>query len=116
MVALSIATLNLIALSIECGYAEYHLCRMAFMQSVTNKPFMLTAIKLNVVMLNVVAPQKELVANKHSSLFLLSPPVTKKKVLKHRSTKDIQQCDSDVCSSGVNLIKLFCQKRFGKIS
>jgi hypothetical protein len=71
MAAISIATLNLIALSIECGYAEYHLCCMAFMQSVTNKPFMLTVIKLHVVMLNVVAPPKELVTKKHSSLFLL---------------------------------------------
>jgi len=46
-----------------CCYAECHLCWMSFMPSATNKPFMLSVIvmnviKMSVVILIVVAPQK----------------------------------------------------------
>jgi hypothetical protein len=36
------------------------LCSMSFMLSITNKPFMLSVIMLNVMMLNVVAPKNQL--------------------------------------------------------
>ncbi len=39
-------------------YTEWHLCWMSFMLSVTNKPFMLIVVMLNVITLNVVAPLK----------------------------------------------------------
>ncbi len=84
------------------------------MLSVTNKPSMLTVIKTECRYAECCCASKELVANKHSSLFLLSPSVTKKKIFKHRSTTDTQQCDSDVCSSGVNLIKLFVNNASAK--
>ncbi len=35
---------------------ECRLCSMSFMLSVTRKPFMVSVILLNVIMLNVVAP------------------------------------------------------------
>jgi hypothetical protein len=37
----------------ECCYAECHLCL-----SVTNKPFMLSGVMMNVVMLSVAAPYR----------------------------------------------------------
>ncbi len=40
----------------EPFHAECHLCRLSLMLSVTNKPLMLSVIKLNVVVLSVVAP------------------------------------------------------------
>jgi hypothetical protein len=36
------------------------LCRVSFMLGVTDKPFMLSIIMLNAVMLSVVAPQQQL--------------------------------------------------------
>jgi hypothetical protein len=56
------------------------LCRILFMLSVTKKPFMLSAVVLIVVMLNVVVPfqpslmfrsKEELTFMKHLSLALL---------------------------------------------
>ncbi len=47
-------------------YAECHLCSMSRMLSVTNKPIMLSVIKLNDVMPSVVAPNL-IVRDKHSS-------------------------------------------------
>jgi hypothetical protein len=50
------------ALDLDCFYAECHLSRMLFMPSVTNRPFILSVIVLNVfmlsvIMLNVVVPK-----------------------------------------------------------
>jgi len=50
-------TLSIIALHIECHYAECHLCLMLFMLGVANTPFMLRVFMLNVVMTSVVAPR-----------------------------------------------------------
>ena len=38
------------------SYAECHFCSVSYMLSVTNEPFMLGVIMLNVVMLSVVVP------------------------------------------------------------
>ncbi len=52
---LSIMTFSMIA---EHCYAVYQLCWLSLLLSVTNKPFMLFVIMLNVVMLSVVAPKE----------------------------------------------------------
>jgi hypothetical protein len=68
---LSITPLSIITLSTMCCYAESLACSLSFMLSVTNKPFilsvvmlnvfilsvaMLNVIKLSVVIMNVIAP------------------------------------------------------------
>jgi len=63
----------MMAFNTECYYAERRLCRMSFMLSVTNMPFMLSVIMLNVIMLsvvnlNVVAPHAGLSKNRHTDL------------------------------------------------
>ncbi len=54
--SLSITTLSINAPETEFCYTECHLCWLYFMVSVTNKPFILIVIMLNVVMLSDVAP------------------------------------------------------------
>ncbi len=44
------------ALHTECCYAEWHLCWMSFVLSVSNEPFMLRYIMVSVVMQKVVVP------------------------------------------------------------
>ncbi len=50
------ATLSIMALNVECCYAEGHLCSVSFMASVANKPIKLSVIMLSDIMLSVVAP------------------------------------------------------------
>ncbi len=45
------------ALNTYCCYAECYLCLVSIMLSVTNKPIMLSVVKLSVIMLNDVAPK-----------------------------------------------------------
>jgi hypothetical protein len=43
--------------NVKCRYAEYRYT-MSFMLSVINKPFMLSVVKVSVIMLSVVAPHR----------------------------------------------------------
>ncbi len=57
----SITKLTIVAPNTESCYAGFHLCCLLFVLSVTNKPFPLSVVMLNVimtsdVMLNIVAP------------------------------------------------------------
>jgi len=58
----------MMAFNTECYYAERRLCRMSFMLSVTNMPFMLSVIMLGVVNQNVVAPHAGLSKIRHTDL------------------------------------------------
>ncbi len=62
----SITSFSTMKLSMECCHAECDLCIVTLKLSVANKPFMLSAIVLNVIMLSVVAPLKHSSRTLHS--------------------------------------------------
>ncbi len=57
-------------LNIECFYVEWHLYWVCFMLNATNKPFMLSVLMLNAIMLSVVTPCT--VKNYHQQSILIN--------------------------------------------